>query len=200
MSNHVHLLIKPTDFSLETIFRKINTHYAVWFNMKYQRVGHLQQERFYSEPIEDEHYFINVIRYIHFNPYKAGLESSPGASYKWSSIHEYSTTDYKLIDASYVLKIATKDELFCSNQNDTATKPLDIDTVKKRLPDDVAMDIIRDITKGDSCSNFCEIDLRKRNGYIREFYNNGLSIRQINRLTGISRGIIQRVINSCSDS
>ena len=71
MSNHVHLLLKTTDVPLDAIFRRINTFYASWFNMKYQRCGHLQQDRFHSEPVEDKQYFLNVIRYIHRNPLKA---------------------------------------------------------------------------------------------------------------------------------
>lgn len=196
MSNHVHLLIKPTDISLETVFRKINTHYAVWFNMKYQRVGHLQQERFYSVPVEDESYFVSVIKYIHSNPQKAGLESSPGVSYIWSSMNEYLNNDYNLIDSPFVFGIIKKDDLLFYAENDSDLKHLDIDTVNKRLPDDVAMEIICNITENDACCNFHEINLTKKNYYIKEFYKNGISIRQINRLTGISRGIIQRVINT----
>ena len=50
MSNHVHLLIYTPVTPLEMIFRRINTRYAVWFNMKYDRTGYLQQGRYYSEP------------------------------------------------------------------------------------------------------------------------------------------------------
>lgn len=196
MSNHVHLLIKITDISLETTFRKINTHYAVWFNMKYQRVGHLQQERFYSEPIEDESYFINVIKYIHHNPYIAGLEPSPGSTYKWSSFNEYSTNIFTLIDSSFVLGIMTIKELLQVNEEFSDSKCLDIDNVRKRLPDDVAMEIICNIASTDNCSSFNEMNIIQRNNYIREFHKKGVSIRQINRLTGISKGVIQRVLNS----
>lgn len=195
MSNHVHLLIKTTDTALETIFRKINTYYAVWFNMKYQRTGHLQQERFYSEPVEDQKYFINVIRYIHNNPFKAGMESYPGATYKWNSIHEYSSEYFTLIDAATVLNIAEKADLLDVFANSDKTVYLDIDSVKKRLPDDVAKEIICNITGLENCLLFQEIELAKRNYYIKEFHKNGVSIRQINRLTGIPRGIIQRVID-----
>ena len=40
MSNHVHLLMRhPETLALETVFRRINTAYAIWFNMKYNRTG-----------------------------------------------------------------------------------------------------------------------------------------------------------------
>ena len=78
MSNHVHLLIRhPVDIPLETVFRRINTTYAIWFNMKYNRTGFVQNNRFFSEPVEDLSYFLNVVKYIHYNPTKAGLEHAP---------------------------------------------------------------------------------------------------------------------------
>ena len=74
MSNHVHLLLRHSqDGSLESIFRHLNTAYSTWFNMKYNRTGYLQDGRYYSEPVEDERYLISALRYIHFNPSKAGL-------------------------------------------------------------------------------------------------------------------------------
>ena len=52
MDNHVHLLIRHSpEYSLETIFRKINTTYAIWFNMKYDRTGFVQNGRYFSEPV-----------------------------------------------------------------------------------------------------------------------------------------------------
>ncbi len=58
MSNHVHLLIHTSNTPLATVFRRINTRYAVWFNMKYDRTGFLQQGRYYSEPVNDERYLL----------------------------------------------------------------------------------------------------------------------------------------------
>ena len=74
MSNHVHLLIHhPDTASLESIFRHINTTYATWFNLKYNRTGFVQDGRYFSEPVEDSRYLLTVVRYIHYNPAKAGL-------------------------------------------------------------------------------------------------------------------------------
>ena len=196
MTNHVHLLIKTTDVSLETIFRKINTHYAVWFNMKYQRTGHLQQERFYSEPVEDDNYLIKAIKYIHNNPKVAGIETTPGASYKWNSIHEYASEHYKLIDSDFVLNITSLSNLL-DNSSETGTDELiDVDKIRIRLPDDVAKEIICRIAGLDNCLQFNKIALKERNEYIRQFHKNKISIRQINRLTGVPKGIIQRVIKN----
>ena len=62
MSNHVHLLIRHSpEYSLETIFRRLNTSYAIWFNMKYDRTGFVQNGRYFSEPVDSERYLLTFI-------------------------------------------------------------------------------------------------------------------------------------------
>ncbi len=73
MGNHVHILIKIEKEPIEQVFKRICGRYVYWYNVKYQRVGHLFQDRFKSEPVEDDAYLMTVIRYIHQNPVKAGL-------------------------------------------------------------------------------------------------------------------------------
>ena len=74
MGNHLHLLLKEGKDPLETVMRRICGSYVLWYNKKYDRVGYLFQDRFKSEPVEDEAYFLTVLRYIFQNPLKAGVE------------------------------------------------------------------------------------------------------------------------------
>jgi len=87
MNNHVHLVIKEQNEPISRIVKKITTSYAYYFNEKYKRVGHLFQDRYKSETIEDEPYLLSVIRYIHNNPEKA--EITKKEKYKWSSYSNY---------------------------------------------------------------------------------------------------------------
>ena len=103
MSNHVHLLIHTNDIPLEAIFRKINTAYANWFNMKYSRSGRLQDGRYYSEPINNLDYLLCALRYIHKNPLKAGLEKNVGSQYPWNSFHAYTKQNDDLVDIGSIL-------------------------------------------------------------------------------------------------
>ena len=64
-----------------------------YYNHKYDRVGHLFQERFKSQPVNDFSYFITLLRYIHQNPLKAMLVDSIN-EYEWSSWQEYNGTAY----------------------------------------------------------------------------------------------------------
>ena len=73
MSNHIHLLLKEGQEPLSTTMKKIGTSYVSYYNWQYNRRGHLFQDRYKSEPVEDDAYFLTVLRYIHQNPLKAGL-------------------------------------------------------------------------------------------------------------------------------
>lgn len=88
MSNHIHMLIKETEDSISNIIKRISSSYVFWYNKKYERCGHLFQERFKSEAVENDEYFLTVVRYIHQNPIKAGVVKGI-SDYKWSSYNEY---------------------------------------------------------------------------------------------------------------
>ena len=86
MSNHFHLLLMPTTVSLSETMRRLLTGYAVYFNRKYQRSGHLFQNRYKSILCEEEPYFLELIRYIHLNPLRVGLVADLHGldHYQWS--------------------------------------------------------------------------------------------------------------------
>ena len=73
MSNHIHMLIKAEKEEPDLIMKRIECSYVYWYNSKYYRSGHLFQDRFRSEPVETDEYFLTVLRYIHQNPIKAKL-------------------------------------------------------------------------------------------------------------------------------
>jgi len=87
MDNHLHLIIKEQKDTISQIIKKIATSYVYYFNNKYKRVGHLFQDRYKSETIEDEAYLLSAIRYVHHNPEKA--EITKKEKYKWSSYPYY---------------------------------------------------------------------------------------------------------------
>ena len=84
MDNHVHLLIKEGKEPLETIMRRICGSYVFWYNRKYDRIGYLFQDRFKSEAIKDDTYFLTVLRYIFQNPVKAGIVKNV-IDYPWTN-------------------------------------------------------------------------------------------------------------------
>ena len=87
MSNHVHLLVHATLETMALRMRRLLSRYAAYFNARTGRVGHLFQERFLSEPVNDDKYLVTLVRYIHQNPVKAGIARVD--RYRWSSYQEY---------------------------------------------------------------------------------------------------------------
>lgn len=92
MDNHVHLLINEGEESISRIMKRISTSYVYYFNKKYTRVGHLLQDRYRSEAIENDRYLLAAARYIHNNPVKAGMVGEP-SQYEWSSYNLYLDKD-----------------------------------------------------------------------------------------------------------
>ncbi|MDO4961545.1 MAG: transposase [Eubacteriales bacterium] len=88
MTNHFHLLIKTNDIHVGNMVRSVLSAYAKYFNKKYGFEGHLFDKRFTSCLVEKTSYFLEVSRYIHLNPVKAGLVKNP-IDYKYSSYGLY---------------------------------------------------------------------------------------------------------------
>ncbi len=87
MENHVHLLLEDCQKNLSLFMQTLSSVYAKLFNKKYDRIGHLFQERFASEVIENTQYYKTVFRYIIQNPEKAGIANKK--EFLWSSYNFY---------------------------------------------------------------------------------------------------------------
>jgi len=86
MTNHAHILLRSGTEGLSGYMRRLLTGYATRYNRRHNRHGHLFQNRYKSIICEEEPYFLELIRYIHLNPLRAGLvKDLPGlADYRWS--------------------------------------------------------------------------------------------------------------------
>lgn len=190
MGNHIHLLVKPEKESLELIFKRIGSRYVYWYNWKYHRTGHLFQDRYKSEPVDDESYFLTVLRYIHQNPIKANLCKEIG-EYEHSSYREYEHEKDSLIDTDIALSITDKKTLLKFFEQDNNDICLDVSNTF-RLNDEEAKAIIEKYSQCKTIAEFQKLDSKSRDECIAIFKQNGLSIRQISRLTGISFGIVRK--------
>jgi len=105
MDNHVHLLIDDNGNDISKLVQSINISYAYYFNRTYSRCGHLFQDRFKSELVDNDGYLLEVSRYIHNNPVKANIVKEP-SKFQWSSYNIYTgrVKDlYRLIDKGRIL-------------------------------------------------------------------------------------------------
>lgn len=190
MSNHIHLLIKTEKENLDLIIKRIAGSYVYWYNWKYRRCGHLFQDRYKSEPVEDDAYFLTVLRYIHQNPVKSGLCKSVG-DYKYSSYNEY-INNGDLVDSEFCLSMLDKEKFIEFNNESNSDLCLDIEENNYRLTDAEAKAVIQKISKCKSVADFQNLNLEKRDKYLKILREKGLSIRQISRLTGVSFNIVRK--------
>lgn len=114
MNNHIHLIVKSEFEALSSFSGKLNRKYALRYNATYNRTGHAFEDRFRSEPIDDDAYLLQATRYIHNNPVNAGIKADP-IDYKWSSYREYLEDDPRFVSAAqmkFILEIIGTIERF----------------------------------------------------------------------------------------
>jgi len=191
MGNHFHLLLKVGKEDLELVVKRIAGSYVYWYNLKYRRCGHLFQDRYKSEVVEDDPYLLTVIRYIHQNPIKAGL-CKYISEYKYSSFGAYITEDSRLVDVSLALSIANKDSFIEFNNESKIDCCMDVSDEVGKINDTDGAAIIKSVSNCASSAEFQALDTSQRDRFIEDLKQRGLSIRQISRLTGVSFGIVRK--------
>lgn len=196
MNNHIHLLIKETEEPISESIKRISSSYVYWYNMKYDRCGHLFQERFKSENVDTVEYFLTVVRYIHQNPLKAGLVKDVFES-NWTSINEYIHKG-NFVDIEYGLSLFSQDrELAVKNfkkymQQSNHDQCLE-DRRRIRLADSDVMRYLHHMGVA-NISEMQQMERDKRDAVLLKLKQlNGVSLRQLSRITGISKSVIHRI-------
>ena len=199
MSNHVHLLIREREDNLAMAIKRIASSYVYYYNHKYLRDGHLFKERFRSEPVNDMAYFTILLRYIHQNPVKAGIVERV-KDYEYSSWGEYDGTVepvLRICDTETVLKrIPYSDlEVWVNDPipDDVGCLEMEESEPFRQFTDDKAWRYIKELTGVDNSTAFQNLEKEMQREALRELREIGASVRQLERLTGIGRGIIQRM-------
>lgn len=193
MTNHIHLLMRFNGESVSGAMKKIIDWYAWRYNHKYERCGHLFQERFKSEPVENNRYLLTAARYIIQNPINAGMTQS--FSYKWSSYDDYKNetdegiTDTRLISKSF-LSHTEMMEFFEERNNDFC-----MEYYSFRTNDLYALEFLKRISECKSISDFHKLQEKNKEPYLKICLNSGICVAQLSRLTGISRKTLNRIKN-----
>jgi len=193
MPNHVHLVLREGKQPLETIMRRIGASFVYWYNAKYARTGHLFQDRFKSEPVESDTYLLTVIRYVHWNPVKAGLCSALEA-YSYSSYARYFDSQ-SMIDNTVIAGMMGAEEFRNFHSTPGKEECLDVrESAKQHATDEQATALMRSLTGCQNASQYQSLTVEKRDEGLRELLNHGVSIRQASRITGISFGIVRKFV------
>lgn len=128
MSNHLHMLLQVGSVPLSKIMQGIQQSYTQYFNNKYGRIGHVFQQRYKAILCDQDVYLLELIRYIHNNPVKAGL--SVNLDYWWSSHGYYVNPETNsLVDVDLPLS------LFAGNRGEAINKYLEFMQAEGSLPE-----------------------------------------------------------------
>lgn len=198
MSNHVHLLIQEGKEEISQVMKRLGASYAYWYNWKYERSGHVFQDRYKSEIVEDDKYFLAVLRYIHRNPLQANIVNDIG-NYRWSSYEAYLTdrsqgTD--LINMEFALGIFGANirdavEGYIRYMKESNSSGFLEDSKREKRTDDEVRYELRKRQAEKSITDLERMSRNERNEILRELKAiDGISIRQLARITGLGRNVI----------
>ena len=191
MGNHIHLLLKEDQETVGETIKRLGLNFVYWYNVKYQRVGHLFQDRFKSEPVETNEYFLTVLRYIHQNPVHAKICKKID-EYKYSSYQEY-VNERKFIDTEKTYEIVSDKSFLELHMVDISSKCIDVEeTPRLRLTDEQVQKLISKYVKCQDGVEFQKLKEAEKSKCIVKLYNKGASIRQISRLTGTTKKIVEK--------
>ncbi len=194
MSNHVHLLAHVEYQAMPRVMQKLQSGYAVYFNGKHNHVGHVFSGRYKSIPIDSDEYLIIAVCYIHLNPVEEGLSET--CEYRWSSYNDYLHSS-GMTSTGFVLEVVGGlgpfvDAHIAKRKRESSPKVV-LESAGRRHGDQAAMQLASRVLGGLSPSDVGALDKARRDEAIAALRRSGLTAKQVQRLTGIGRGIVERV-------
>lgn len=205
MGNHYHLVLSASYERLSIFGHALNSAYARYFNDAHGRSGHLFQERFSSQPIEDDSHFLTAIRYVHRNPVEAGL--APTCAYPWSSYASYLgqrtwltdpvsseavPTPHVKVDTAKALEMLGGVDAFQDFHSHPGSEAfIDDAPMPTAMAEPDMLAAASDLLGGSSPAAVKSLPKKDRDRSLRAL-KSAFSIRQVALMTGVSRSVVQR--------
>ena len=193
MSNHVHLLLgdnveKP---GVSEFMKHLNERYASYFNRRTGKVGHLFNGRFWSEPVENDEYFLAALRYIHANPEPAGI--CRARDYPWSSYGAYvgAKTFVSTDLALSLLGGAEEFEAF-HRQAGLYVRPFKTSALANHLSADELANVALRLLGRETLNAMKRMQPKERRVHVRSLAGAGFTVAEIARVTGVGRQSIRK--------
>lgn len=197
LENHVHLVLKESeDVDVSGFMRRVGVSYAYWYRREHPELPagfQMFRGRYLSEPVESEGRLLEVVRYVHQEPVKTGLAEKM-EEYPWSSYRLYlkggSFIDSRLILDSLHFGGGYLDFM----QEEAQGYFLEEVPLKYGRSDEEAMEILQEGLQRRRVSCLEELTEEEQKNFLRMLrYGEGVSIQQLARVSGVNRGIIQRL-------
>ena len=191
MNNHMHLLLKEGREPVGSMVKRMATGYVRHYNVKNGRVGALFQDRFRSEAVPDDRYFLTVVRYIHQNPVKAKL-CRHCSEWKYSSCNEY-LGEAKHTDTALLFSMMSPERF--KEWTDEPNNDLCLDIggqTRRRLSDEDIKKQLLHLTGADSVSQFQALAKEEQEKALGKLKAKGATLKQLQAATGLSYYAIQK--------
>jgi len=95
MANHVHLVLETELPNLSQFMHKLETAYAVYFNLRHRRAGHLMQGRYGAVLVKGDDYLLRLSRYVHLNPVRTARLQAASLREKLDMLNHFSWSSYR---------------------------------------------------------------------------------------------------------
>ena len=195
MGNHYHLLLEIKTENLSKFMRQLNMNYAIYFNKKYKRTGHLWQGRFKSWYVTDEAYLYTLMLYIEQNPLKAKMVKHL-EEYPYSSYHYFLADEIpECLQQSWIVQNHKEDK----------------EAIEAMLKSSVESAVLQELKKASSLVEAPNVEkkpdikklekmlakpkeMKERNKQIVKAYEQGYSQHSIAKVLGISQPAVNGVI------
>ncbi len=193
MDNHVHMLLKENE-EIGISIKRITVGYVGWHNKKYERTGHLLQNRYLSEPVTTEGYLLTVLRYIHQNPVKAKMVTNV-EDYRWSSYYHYSlfyNDKNTMIDGTLFKTFFDTFEEFNKYMNANN----DDECLENKIIRNHNDETLKEILSSEyNITNLLNLSKDEKNKIIKDIYKKkDVSIRQLSRIFGVGKTIVEKLV------
>jgi REP element-mobilizing transposase RayT len=193
MSNHVHLLLRADFNRLPRLMQSLTSGYATYYNERHDHIGHVFSGRYKSIPVDTDEYLMTLVHYIHFNPVCEKLSKT--CDYSWSSYNDYLSSS-GITDIGFVLDVfggLSQFKAFHESESVSAKPHALLVNAGRRLGDEEAREVAEQVLGKQGLLNLASQDRPMRDEGIVALKRSGLTIKQVERFTGIGRGIVARV-------
>lgn len=205
MDNHIHLMLSEGIEDVARVMKRITVSYVYYFNKKYKRVGHLFQDRFKSQVVEQDSYVLSLARYIHQNPVKAGI-AEKAADYQWSSYSCYLNKDNyfsSIVDTDEILGLLSNDrkvavKKFEEYMNEESEETfVDLQEEVDIMDQDLALELFEQMLIEQGIEDINGMKVKPPDSLIKELRaKTNLSVRKIAAVSGLNKDKVSKILRN----
>ena len=193
MSNHVHLLLRDDKHELSAYMKTLSETYAMYFRWRTGRNGHVFKRPFWSEPVENDAYYLLALRYIHANPEPAGICTAK--DYPWSSYQSF-VRGGSFVETSMALGMFGGVEQFedFHRSGKGQALPFPKSALRGHLSPDELVNVALDLLGREALNGLRQMKPVERAPFIAVLAEAGFTEQEISRVSGLGKSAIHRAI------